>query len=380
MDRVVERIHRFGPITFAEALEAALYDDASGFYATAGPDGRAGTRGADFITSPTVGDLFGAVVARALDAWWAELGRPDPFVVVEAGAATGRLARSILRAAPGCSPALRYVLVERSDVLRAAAAASLPLEPPGWVLGPAAPADDDDVEEAGRLSGRGPLVTAIADLPAGPFTGVVLANELLDDIPPRLVERTAETWAEIRVGASGDELVEVPVTAEPELAAEAGRFAPDAAPGARIPIATGACAWLRRAAGTLPRGRIVVFDYADTTASMATRPWRDWLRTYRDHAPGVDPLDGLGQQDVTCEVPIDQLARVRPLHADRDQATFLAGHGLAELVDAARAEWAATAAEGDLRSLAARSRVNEAAALTDPAGLGAFRVLEWTVP
>ena len=75
--------------------------------------GRAGRRG-DFITSAEVGPLFGAVVARALDAWWDELGSPDPFVVVDAGAGVGTLARAVLAAGPACAAALRYVLVERS--------------------------------------------------------------------------------------------------------------------------------------------------------------------------------------------------------------------------------------------------------------------------
>src|SRR5947207_7066724 len=109
--RIVERIHRFGPLSFADYLDLALYDADGGFYASGG---RAG-RGGDFLTSPEVGPLFGAVVARALDAWWGELGQPDPFVVVEAAAGAGALARAVLDAGPACSLALRYMLVERSD-------------------------------------------------------------------------------------------------------------------------------------------------------------------------------------------------------------------------------------------------------------------------
>ena len=41
-------------------------------------------------------------------------------------------------------------------------------------------------------------------------------------------------------------------------------------------------------------------------------------------------------------------------------------------------DWYA-AVERELESLAARSMVTEAAALTDPAGLGAFRVFEWLI-
>jgi SAM-dependent MidA family methyltransferase len=46
-------------------------------------------------------------VARALDTWWVELGRPDPYTVVEAGAGTGALANSVLAAEPACRSALR---------------------------------------------------------------------------------------------------------------------------------------------------------------------------------------------------------------------------------------------------------------------------------
>ncbi len=100
-------------------MESALYDPEHGFYATGGQAGRRG----DFLTSVEVGPLFGAVLARALDAWWMEAGSPRPFVVVDAGAGGGTLARSVLGAEPSCATALRYVLVERSSPLRAAHAA-----------------------------------------------------------------------------------------------------------------------------------------------------------------------------------------------------------------------------------------------------------------
>jgi len=44
------------------------------------------------------------------------------------------------------------------------------------------------------------------------------------------------------------------------------------------------------------------------------------------------------------------------------------------MVDAGRREWQARAHIGDLAALAGRSRVTEAAALTDPGGLGAHTV------
>jgi len=98
-----------GAIPFAAFMDLALYGP-SGFY-TAPAGGRAGRRG-DFLTAPEVGPLFGAVVARFLDAEWERLGRPDPFTVVDAGAGPGTLARAVLAARPACRGALTYVAVE----------------------------------------------------------------------------------------------------------------------------------------------------------------------------------------------------------------------------------------------------------------------------
>jgi SAM-dependent MidA family methyltransferase len=358
------RIGREGSISFEELVDRALYDEEGGFY---GAGAGAGRRG-HFLTSPEVGPLFGAVVARALDAWWDELGRPDPFVVVESAAGRGVLAAAVLAAAPACAPALRYVCVERSPALRVRQAERLPLAPAAEVVPGARAAGDP---------GRGPLVASLAALPAPAVTGVVLANELLDNLPFALLERTADGWAEVRVAEDADRLVEHRVPAPASWAHHATRLAPDAPVGGRIPLQRAAGAWLRAALGTLERGRVVVVDYADATPSMAARPWQEWLRTYRAHQRGDGPLDHLGDQDVTCEVATDQLALVAPPSADRDQAGWLADHGIEELVAAARATWHERAHLGDLIALRARSRIGEAEALTDPTGLGAFRVLEW---
>ena len=72
--RVADEIERRGPVPFSEVMDLALYDPALGFYATGGAAGRRG----DFITSPEVGPLFGAVnsvialfyYARVAQAMW----------------------------------------------------------------------------------------------------------------------------------------------------------------------------------------------------------------------------------------------------------------------------------------------------------------------
>lgn len=307
--------------------------------------------------------LFGEVIARALDSWWRELGEPDPFVVAEVGAGSGKLARDIVAAAPACAGALRYLLIERSQEWRETHSAHLPLEPVSMVLGPAAPGEDNDAE-ARSQPGVGPLFASAAELPAERFIGVVMANELLDNLPFGLLARTDAGWAEVRVGESRGHLIEVLVPCDH------GRLA---ALGARMPVQRAARQWVDSALGHLQRGRVVAIDYCDLTDSLASRPWEEWLRTYRGHARGGHPLERPGDQDITCEVALDQL----PSPAlDRSQADFLRAHGLDAIVDEYRD---AMGRSLTLAELTARSRANEAAALTDPSGLGAFRVLEWVV-
>lgn len=313
-------------VRFDAFVEAALYGP-GGFYA--------GTRGAgrhgDFLTAVEVGPLFGAVTAAALDRWWDDLGRPDPYVVVEGGAGRGQWCRTVRMAAPRCGEAMRWTAVEVSAGLR---------------------------EEARSVADV--VVGVLPDVEAH----VVLANELLDNLPPRIVERRVHDWYEMHVRDGRPEWLpcddDVPFDARP----------PD-----RVPWAETASSWIDAARARLaPGGRLVCLDYGSTTAELATRPWTEWVRTYVGHRRGGHPLIGPGTQDITCEVPFDQLPG-DPLLVT--QAQWLAEHGLDDLVDEGRRIWHERAHLGDLTAAAARSRVSEAAALTDPAGMGAFTVATW---
>ncbi|MBS1265941.1 MAG: hypothetical protein MAG471_01805 [Acidimicrobiaceae bacterium] len=312
-------------------MEACLYDPVDGFYTTGGAAGRRG----DFLTSPEVGPLFGAVLARWADSVWEGLGRPRGFTVVEAGAGSGTLARSVLAAAPECLTHGRYLTVERSERLRS--------NHPGGV-------------------------EPLADLPVGPVTGVVLANELLDNLAFSLLHGVDDMWHQVRVGADQGGLIEVtaepchpPVPLEP-------------VDGARIAVQAEASRWVSRALTILEAGSLLVFDYCTTTAEMASRPPREWLRTYTGHERGGGPLDSPGGQDITVEVAIDQLP---PGASTMSQADFLTRHGIGDLAETGRLAWSERAGIGDLEAIRARSRTIEAAALVDPDGIGGFTALEW---
>ena len=310
-----------------------------------GAAGRAG----GFLTGPEVGVLFGAVLARAVDRWWGELGRVDPFYVIDWGAGPGTLARAVLAVGPECAAAgaLRWVAVEISERQRGC--------------------HPDD-----------PLVVSVGEVGEvieGLVVGVVVANELLDNLPFDVVERTEGGWAELRVAvASGGGFELVAVDAAPGLVAGL----PEVAVGCRVPVPGRARRWVSEARGLLSAGRVVAFDYGADTVELADRGGMGWLRVHGAGGSG-SWLERPGHCDITADVAFDQV-QADHRAAVCSQADFLRAHGIDELVAEGRAGWRERAGVGDLEALAARSRATEAAALLDPAGMGGFTVMEWTVP
>ena len=352
-------------MSFAQYMDIALYDEAIGFYATSG---RAGRRG-DFLTSPEVGPLFGALIARRLDEEWFALGSPETFVVVEFGAGPGTLARSIAFASPECSPALRYLMVERSAEQRALHASHLE----NWM---------GDLDAAGVDTfvhgvGPGPQFASSALAPYG-STGVVLANELLDNLAFDIVRHDgAGNFERLDVHHVEDGLefvvapTEVPAPLAPVLAS--------AVVGEWMPLQEHAVQWVMAAIDRLERGVVIAIDYGASTAEIAARPEMGWLRTFVGQERGGHPLDAPGSCDVTADVAVDQLAIAARPTVVTTQRHFLERLGIAQLVEEGRQVWTAKAAAPDVEALRGRSRVGEAEALLEPAGLGDFVVLEWTV-
>lgn len=314
---------------FDDYVERCLYDPEHGFYRTGGS---AGGRSGDFLTSPEVGPLFSEVLGRALDQWWEDLGRPDPYRIYDAGSGPGTLARQ-LSAADGPSAAARIVLgFDQADAL------------------------PDELDGA-----------------------VIVANEVLDNIPFRIMERTDHGWSELHVGRdergrnrevlqSLDRVADRAVVARIEAIVGMN----DLPIGARVPLLERACHWIELLLDRAPAA-VVAFDYGTmTTGELARRG--GWLRTYRSHERGHDPLVDPGRWDITTDVAIDQL---RVPTEVTTQAEFLRRWGIDELVTEGRAYWSAHAARPDVAAMKMRSRVGEAEALLDPDGLGGWLVATW---
>ena len=318
---------------FDEFMRHALYGKA-GFYQLVGHAGRRG----DFLTSPEVGPLFGAVMARALDGWWSELGEPDGFTVVEVGAGPGTLARSIVAAGPRFLAHGRYVAVETSEAQR---------------------------------SRHPEFVESVEELPGSITCGVVLANELLDNLPFRLFVYDGG-WREAYVAVSkSGEFVEI----LGDVVGTPSGFPQSVPHGTRLPLQQEAQTWVAKVMERLEVGRLVILDYCTPeTVELVGMPWRSWLRTYRQQERGVHYLRDVGLQDITTQVCLDQLGlTVAHVSMQRD---FLRRHGIGDLVDEGRRYWEEHRSFPDLRAMAMLSRVREAEALCDMAGLGGFTVIE----
>ncbi|MEU3413076.1 SAM-dependent methyltransferase [Streptomyces sp. NPDC006658] len=251
-----------GPRGWRAAAGAALYGP-DGFYRR--PEGPAG----HFRTSVHASPLFARAVARLLCRVDAALGTPALLDFVDMGAGRGELTGRVLAALP--------------DAVAARTRAYA-------------------VELAGRPDGLDERIVWRSELPDA-VTGLLFANEWLDNVPvdvvevdaagvPRLVlvaEDGAERLGEPVTGAEADWLARWwPLPAEEGLRAEIGL------PRDR--------AWAA-AVARLARGLAVAVDYAHTVDARPPFGTLTGFREGRETAPVPD-----GSCDITAHVALDACA------------------------------------------------------------------------
>jgi len=344
--RLASRIATTGPMPFEVFMEVCLYDEAGGYFA-AGPV-RSSEEG-DFLTSPEVSPWFGRMIGRFAAELFDELGGPADFRVVEVAAGTGSLVAPLRRELPD------GIAV---DVIEASAAARATLT--------------DLVGEEHVHAGMGAVDRG--------FVGLIVANELMDNLPVALAVRVDDGWEERWVGHddAGFHLVAAPC--RPEVAAWCDRHAGSVAAGGIVEVQLAAGEWLRAALDRLGRGAVVLIDYGGTSDELARRRAGGTLRTYRRHHLGPDPLLEPGSVDITVDVDFGALVAVADeMGATTElmtQAEFLERLGLREVIEDLRRVERSLAAEGDaMDRLRVRSEAVNAETLLHPRGLGDFRVL-----
>jgi len=337
--RIRREIGAAGPIPFDVFMDLALYDPDGGFFTT-------GTlrseRGGDFLTSPEVSTLFGETLARFVERERERIGQP--FEVVEVAAGSGSL----------IGPLTRVVDVE------------------AWAVeaSPAARVALGDLLDPDRVRN---------DLPDR-IRGVVIANELIDNLPMALAQRVEGGWRERWVGVDGEGLTLVDTVARAEVLAWLAAYAGEVPDGGWVEVQLAAGAWLRDVLHRLEAGAVIVFDYGDTSENLIPRRQDGTLRTYRAHHLGPHPLDEPGETDITADVNFTALVAVAEdagavvdLHRQDD---FLTELGLGDrLSDLRHAELEATRSGDEMDRLRLRTLKTEAETLLHPRGLGDFRVL-----
>jgi SAM-dependent MidA family methyltransferase len=338
-EHVLQQIAANGPIPFEEFMRLALYHPEGGYFTTG--DLRSEKAG-DFLTSPEVSRLFGESLAVYVDRERRRIG--EPFEVVEVGAGSGSLLRPLLE-----SVEVPARVVEASPAARLALGALLPHD---------------------RISDELP----------DRVRGVVIANELIDNLPMALAQRVGGVWRERWVGRDGEGLAFVDAVPRTEVLDWLSVNAGEVGEGGWVETQLEAQAWLLDVLQRVEAGSVVLIDYGDTAENLLPRRQDGTLRTYRAHHLGPHPLHEPGKTDITADVNFTALmttaetagAQVE-LHR---QDEFLAALGLRDRLTELRLEELDAARSGDdMERLRLRSMKTEAETLLHPRGLGDFRVL-----
>lgn len=348
---IIERIQREGPLTFAEYMRLALYEPGYGYYTTGqAPMGWEG----DYFTSADLSALFAHCLGHQFAACWELLKRPTPFVVLEQGAGRDMLSEGVRAWAARENREFARALVYIATDIRSG---------------------QDSLHPADQ-----------------PQAHVLFSNELIDAFPVHVVEVREGQLYEVYVVCRQGHLAEwlAPPSA-PEVAQylDEARIPWRSFPGGwRAEINLDALRWLEQAVGRLgTHGFLLAIDYGERAGKLYTRERRGGtLLCYHRHQANECPLLYPGEQDITAHVDFSALiARGRSLglrlHRYTTQRQWLADCGLEAFLAERRAREFAQADinrasdEGQVALFGWYNLRQRAALLTDPGGMGNFKVL-----
>jgi SAM-dependent MidA family methyltransferase len=304
-----------GWISFARFMERVLYAPGLGYYAAgARKFGAAG----DFVTAPEISALFGQSLAVTVADVLGQTGGN----VLELGPGSGKLAKDVLLALDesGILPE-RYQLLEVSADLRERQQQALSCLPT-------------------HLRDR---LEWLETLPAH-FTGIIVANEVLDVIPVHLVRWTGGWVFERGVAVKDDQFVWQDVPALPqELAVPVARIQADylagnPPDGFLTEVAPAVGGLTTSLAQVLTRGAMILIDYGFRGAEFyhPSRATGTLMCHYR-HFAHAEPFFHPGLQDITAHVDFTAVAEAGiaaglQLAGYATQANFLLASGLPELL------------------------------------------------
>ena len=282
---ICDKIKEFGPITFKDFMEMALYHEKYGYYSRSYvPIGKKG----DFITSPHTHCLYGALHARQIEEFWNILDC-TPFTVVEMGAGAGYLAQDILSYLSNKEifKSINYIIVEHKAETAAYQQDLLKpfINKISWI---------------GRLS----------DLDS--VTGCIISNELLDAFPVHLIQKEDSSFNEIYLdfkedGSHTEVLADL---STPQLVEYVKELPSDLPDGYRTEANLSINKWISELGGIISKGFVVTIDYGHTRKEYF-HPGRNrgTLLAYINHSVNEELYERVGEQDLTAHVNFSDLHR-----------------------------------------------------------------------
>lgn len=276
-----------GWISFAKYMELALYSPGLGYYSSGAT--KLGSSG-DFVTAPEISSLFGQTLARQAAQIMRDIEQKH---ILEFGPGTGKLALDLLSEMEklGCLPQ-KYFFLEVSADLRQRQQTLFEQRAPHLI----------------------PILHWLNQLP-DQFSGLILANEVLDAMPSHLVVWHEEQIFERGVIFEGETLKWQDTVIQTgqlfELAHQLGlqNDGIDSSIPYISEISLSNIKFIHSLAQLLQKGVILFIDYGFGQHEYY-HPQRNQgtlMCHYRHHAHG-DPFYLPGLQDITCHVNFSAIA------------------------------------------------------------------------
>lgn len=307
-------IEKTGPMPFDRWMAQCLYHPELGYYTNG--DKRVGREG-DFYTSISVGSCFGMILAHRIISYANEQTNLDALSIVETGANTGQLACDILDTlsveAPELYAKLAYVICEPLNSMRSTQLQTLE-------------------KHATKLTHHSQL----SDISPPLQHAVLLSNELIDAFPVKLVTKVDGVWLERLVSVRGAEFDFENVSIESAELTQFTKTLPEELPDGYITeFRPGLADFATACSRSVEQGLIITIDYGHIDKDFySLERITGSLRTFYQHTAGEDPLENIGDQDITAHVNFTQLAKhfqavdLEPTYFDT-QSRYLTHHALA---------------------------------------------------
>ncbi len=313
LKRILDEIQRNkGQISFVDYMRLALYAPGLGYYSAGAT--KFGMSG-DFVTAPLLSPLFSECLSRQCQEI---LDCLQGASILEIGAGTGQMAADILISLENNkTPLKHYYILEPGADLRAKQKETIQNLCPQCL----------------------PLVSWLDTLPpASSFSGIILANEVLDAMPVNRFYVDEQGIHEISVEAINSQLQLCKSTQQnPELNAFVENLA--LAPGYLSEVNLQLNAFTHSLSSCLNTGLILLIDYGFSRQEYyhPDRSMGTLMCHYRHYAH-QDPFFYPGLQDITAHVDFTTIAESAlsaGLHVlgFTTQASFLISCGLTDLFE-----------------------------------------------